>query len=141
MNLITKQIIKAVFLEGIGAILLGTAFYGLFFSFAEIIDFFEALWFPILIGFLAMYFAGRIIGNSFSSNFKFKIRHGVAIVFVLLIIAIVMGVMAMLLLSDWDSVGIQGVFSVILVFLVFGGLPTLVVGIWLGYDLKKLHKN
>ena len=137
MNAITRNITKAVFIVGIGAILLATVFYALFFSFAETTEFFEALWFPILAGFLAMFFIGRIIGNSFSPSFAFKIWHGVVLIFVLLIIAIVIGVMATMLLPNWDSINVQDVFSIILVFLLFGGLPTLVTGIWLGYRLKK----
>lgn len=136
MNSIAKHILKAVIIESIGAIILASGFYTLFFSFAETIEFFEVLWLPILIGFLAMCFAGRAIGNSFSPSFKFKIWHGVVLVFVLLIIAIVIGVVATLLIPNWDRFDIQDVFSVILVFLAFGGLPTLIVGVWLGNQLK-----
>ena len=94
---------------------------------------------PILLGFLAMCFAGIVIGNSFSTRFNFKIWHGVVLVFVLLIIAIVIGVVATLLIPNWDSYDIiQSAISVILIFLSFGGLPTLITGIWLGYRLKKI---
>ncbi|RZL30479.1 MAG: hypothetical protein EOO96_18055 [Pedobacter sp.] len=137
MNTIAKHILKAVLIESIGAVLLASAFYALFFSFAETMEFSKILWFPILAGFFAMCFAGIVIGNSFSQNFKFKVWHGVAIIFVLLIIAIVIGVIATLFIPNWDSFDIiQGAISVILIFLSFGGLPTLLTGIWLGYRLK-----
>lgn len=139
MNTIAKHILKAVIIESIGAVILASAFYALFFSFAETIEFFEVLWLPILLGFLAMCFAGIVIGNSFSARFNFKIWHGVILVFVLLIIAIVIGVVATLLIPNWDSYDIiQSAISVILIFLSFGGLPTLLTGIWLGYRLKKI---
>ena len=138
MKIVAKNITQAVLIVGIGAFLLATVFYALFFSFAETIEFFEVLWFPILAGFLAMCFAGILIGNSFSQSFNFKIWHGVAIIFVLLIIAVVIGVMTTLLLPNWDRVDLQDVISIILVFLAFGGLPTLLTGIWLGYRLKKI---
>lgn len=137
MNSITKRILKAVFIESAGAIVLASAFYALFFSFAETMAFFEVLWFSILAGFLAMCFAGIVIGNSFSQTFKFKVWHGVAIIFALLLVAIVAGVMATLLIPNWDTFCIiQSAISVILIFLSFGGLPTLLTGIWLGYRLK-----
>ena len=139
MNTIAKHILKALLIEGIGAIILASAFYTLFFSFAETIEFFEVLWLPILIGFLAMCFAAIFIGNSFSPRFNFKIWHGVVLVLVLLLIAIVTGVIATLLIPNWDSYDIiQSAISVILIFLSFGGLPTLITGIWLGYRLKKI---
>lgn len=137
-NQITKKITQAVFTLSIGAVLLATAFYVLFFSFKETMEFFETLWLPILAGFLTMYFAGTLIGNSFLPSFKFKIWQGVVIIFVLLITGIVVGIMATLLLYNWDRVDLQGVISIILVFLAFGGLPTLLTGIWLGYKLKKI---
>lgn len=140
MSEITKNILKAVFVESIGTILLGSVSYALFFSLAETKEFFEVLWLPILAGFTAMCFAGRALGNSFSPSFKFNVWHGIVIVFALLFIAIIVGVMATLLLPNWDKIGLQDVFSVILVFLSFGGLPTLVVGVWLGNALKKLSK-
>lgn len=140
MSTIAKHILKAVLIESVGAVLLASAFYALFFSFAETMEFFKILWFPILAGFFAMCFAGIVIGNSFSQNFKFKVWHGVAIIFVLLIIAIVIGVIATLFIPNWDSFDIiQGAISVILIFLSFGGLPTLLTGIWLGYRLKKVN--
>lgn len=140
MNTIAKHILKAVLIESIGAVLLASAFYALFFSFAETMEFFKILWFPILAGFFAMCFAGIVIGNSFSQNFKFKVWHGVVIIFVLLIIAIVVGVIATLFIPNWDSFDIiQSAISVILIFLSFGGLPTLLTGIWLGYRLKKVN--
>lgn len=138
MSSTTKTITKAVIAEAIGTLLLGSGFYILFFSFAETLAFFEVLWLPLLVGFIAMFFIGRIMGNSFSPSFKYKVWHGVAIIFTLLIVAIITGVTATVLIPNWDSLDrIQGVISVVLIFLSFGGLPTLVVGIWLGYRLKK----
>lgn len=138
MSLISKTIKKAVFIQIIGTILLGSAFYTLFFSAAETVEFFKVLWLQLLFGFIAMYFAGRWIGNSFKPTFNFKVWHGIAIIFALLFVGIIAGVLAMQFLPDWHiSDNIQTIISLLLIFLTFGGLPTLIVGIWLGYALRK----
>ncbi|WAC42574.1 hypothetical protein [Pedobacter sp. SL55] len=138
MNHISKTINKAVFIQIIGTILLGSVFYALFFSVTETVDFFKVLWFPLFVGFFTMFFSGKFIGNSFKPTFNFKVWHGIAIIFALLFVGIIAGVLAMQFLPDWHiSDNVQTIISLLLIFLTFGGLPTLIVCIWLGYKLCK----
>ncbi|MCZ4245919.1 hypothetical protein [Pedobacter punctiformis] len=133
---IKQHIFKAVTIEIAGALLVFSLLYTLFFGLNETVEILCWLWLPILISCTAAYVFGWVISNWFTVHYNFKKWQGVAIIFSLLIISIIAGVFALSLANNNDINDLTDVFPVILIFLLFGGLPTLVVGFWLGKQLE-----
>ncbi|UIR55672.1 hypothetical protein LZQ00_15550 [Sphingobacterium sp. SRCM116780] len=144
MQSITKKILYAVVLESFGTLLTFFVLYSLFFNVQEIIMFLGILWFPGIIAVIAMLATGYTLGEFLSTSLKprYTLTSGIIILFVLLLIGIVVGVLAFNLSNEGDKITrMESWMAVILVFLLFGGIPTLIVGIVLGKKLKPLHTD
>jgi hypothetical protein len=143
MNRITKHITTAISLEIVLGFLMFLFFHNLLLGVYEnAFDVIIWLWFPILIGIISMYAIGWYLGKQLPENYSYKIYHGIIILFAILIIAVLVGSFIFALMPNNDMDSIADVFLVLLVFLIFGGLPTLLVGIWLGNKLsKKLNSH
>ena len=144
MQTLTKKILNAVLIEAFGTLLTFFVLYSLLFNAQEMMMFLDILWFPGIIAVVAMLATGYILGEFLSASLKprYPLALGVFIMFVLLLIGIVVGVLAFNLSNIGDKITkIESWISVILVFLLFGGIPTLIVGMVLGKKLKRLHPN
>lgn len=135
----TKLIFKALTIEIVGAFLLSSFFYTVFFGLEETQQFFQWLCMPILIGCALTYVFAWFIGSQFSPNYQFKKWQGLAIIFTLLLFGIVNTLFIFSLTPDNDINEASDYVNVIFVFLLFGGLPTLVLGLWLGNRLSKIN--
>lgn len=135
----TKLIFKALTIEIIGAVLLSSFFYTIFFGLNETIQFFQWLCIPIIIGCVLTYTFGWLIGSRFTPNYQFKKWQGVAIIFALLLFNIIASLFIFSLTPDNDINEASDYVNVIFVFLLFGGLPTLILGLWLGNQLSKIN--
>ncbi|MFV0541167.1 MAG: hypothetical protein ACK5MZ_08020 [Aestuariibaculum sp.] len=83
-----------------------------------------------------MYTIGWFLGKLFPKNYPYKTYHGIIILFAVLIFAIFIGCFVLGLMPNNDMNAITDVFPVLLIFLIFGGLPTFIIGIWLGKKLR-----
>lgn len=137
----TKLIFKALTIEIIGAFLLSTFFYTGFFGVDEAKQFFQWLCLPIIIGCALTFAFAWFIGGRFAPNYRFKKWQGVAILFALLLFGIVSTMFIFSLTPDNDINEVSDYAYVILVFLLFGGLPTLILGLWLGNRLIKINSQ
>ncbi|SOD18352.1 hypothetical protein [Pedobacter xixiisoli] len=137
LNRTKRLILTAITIEIIGAIFISSFFYTMFFGLNETIEIFRWLFFPILFGTILTYALGWFIGSSFSANYVFKKWQGILMMFALLIVGICGAMLSLSFASNNDINSIDAIFPVIFVFLAFGGLPTLILGLWLGSQLKK----
>lgn len=138
---IKQYILKAVGIEIFGTILLFSFFYTLFFGSNETIKIFHWLWLPIFIGCALAFGLAWVISDWFSENYNFKKRQGVIIIFGLLISGVIAGTISLSLSDGNDINDFSDFFSIIIVFLLFGGIPTIAVGLWLGNRLKSSKTN
>lgn len=136
MKKVKQYIFKAITIEIVLAILIFSFFYTLFFSLKDTIEILCWLWFPILIGGMAVYILGWFLGSNFPEDFRFKKWHGVLIMFIVLITGIIVGMLAFSLSKNNDVNNFSDFIPVPIVFLIFGGIPTLLVGLWLGNSLE-----
>ncbi|RZL39546.1 MAG: hypothetical protein EOO96_00355 [Pedobacter sp.] len=136
---IKKLIFTAITIEIIGAMLVSFFFYTLFFGIEETKKLVEWLYPPMIIGCSVTYAFGWIIGNRITTNYQFKKWQGLVIIFALLLVGVFGGMLTLSLSANSDINEISDVFPVVLVFLAFGGLPTLILGLWLGNRLSKIN--
>lgn len=122
-------------MEIVVAILIFTLFYALFFNLNETIEILYWLWIPILVGCAVTYFLGWLIGRCFPIGFRYRRWHGVLIMFTLLIAGIIAAMLMLSVSVNSDIDAFSDVFPVLFIFLIFGGIPTLFVGLWLGNRL------
>jgi len=136
----TRNILTAVTIEVVTAILVFSFFHILFFGVQATLEI-KAFLFPIFSGIACAYGSGWLIGNNLIIQNGYKVWHGVAIIFTILLIAVVAGTLSVNLTQQLDGIkNLSGLLSVILVFLIFGSLPTLAIGLWLGKCLKQMKK-
>lgn len=141
LNRIKKLIFTAITIEIVGAFLLASLFHTVFFGLKETVAILQWLCFPLLIACAITYAFGWFIGNRFSARYHFKKWQGVVIMFALLLVGIFGGMLTLSISANNDINEITDVFPVVLVFLAFGGLPTLILGLWLGNRLSKLNPS
>lgn len=139
LSRINKLIFTAITIEIVGALVLASLFYTVFFGLKETVDIFQWLCFPLLMACAITYAFGWFIGNHFSARYQFKKWQGVIIMFALLLVSIFGGMLTLSISANNDINEITDVFPVVLLFLAFGGLPTLIWGLWLGSRLSKLN--
>lgn len=132
-----RYIFTAISIEIVGALIFFTFFYSLFFGFKETIEFVRWLWLPLVIGCVSAYVFGWILANAFPTHYRFKKWQAVLMMFALLFGAIVVAMAVISLWPNNDIDEVSDVFPAVLVFLAFGGLPTLFVGLWLGSRLAR----
>lgn len=133
---VSKLIFTATTIEIIGALLISSFFYTLFFGVHETITMLKWLYPHLFIGSIFSYALGWLIGQSFSANYQFKKWQGVVIMFALLLAGIFAAMFSLSASSQNDISSFMDFVPVILVFLAFGGIPTLFLGLWLGKQLK-----
>ena len=141
LSRINKLIFTAITIEIVGAFVLAFLFYAVFFGLKETVMLLQWLYLPLLIACFITYAVGWFIGNRFSANYQFKKWQGVVIMFALIIVGIFGGMLTLSFSANNDINEIADVFPVVLVFLAFGGLPTLILGLWLGNRLSKLNPS
>src|SRR5690606_12263987 len=93
------------------------------------------LCFPVLAGVLAMFLLGWYIGNNHLH--QPKVWHGILLNFALLFMGVTVGTFAAHLGNNIDSLTLNGMLTVWLVFLLFGGIPTLLIGWWFGMRMQQ----
>ena len=141
MNSITKNIITAISIEICLSFLVFILFQNLFLGYYEnSVDLIVWLWLPISMTVIAMYTMAWYLGKQLPANYAYKTYHGIIILFSLLIVAVLVGCFVFSLQGNNDFDDVTDVCPVLLIFLVFGSLPTLFVGHWLGKKLNKLKQ-
>lgn len=140
MKKVKQYIFKAITIEIVLAILIFSFFYTLFFSLQDTIEILGWLWYALLVGCMTAYSLGWGLGNNFPKDFKFKKLHGVLIMFAILITGIIIGMLSFSLSESNDVNNFSDFIPVSIVFLIFGGIPTFGVGVWLGNHLENLTK-
>lgn len=136
-----KYILTAVTIEIMGTLFLFSLLYTLFFGIKDTLEILHWLLFSIFIGCTAAYGFGWFMSGWFPNSYNFRKWQAVVIIFSLLIIGIIAGMLSLSLTKGNDINAISDLFPVILVFLLFGSLPTLGVGLWLGNRLQRKLNN
>lgn len=134
----TKLIFTSITIEIIGAFLVFNFFYTLFFNAHETTEILRWLWLPLVVGCATMYILAWLFAKALPPNYRYKIWQGVLLMFALLLVSIIVGMVVISMWPNNDINELADVFPVILISLAFGGLPTLLVGLWLGNRLKKI---
>lgn len=141
MNSITKHLLTAISIEICLSFLVFIFFHNLFLGYYEnSVDVIVWLWLPISMAVIAMYAMAWYLGKQLPANYAYKTYHGIIILFSLLLVAVLVGCFVFSLQNNNDFDDVTDVFPVLLIFLVFGSLPTLFVGLWLGKRLNKLQR-